>query len=134
MSMEQILDKARELGGMLAESAQFKQMAELEQAALESPAIVDLYGEYNDLQEQAEALSLEEGGEPEKDNLRRDLEKVEERLSNHPEIIALESARAGFGALMDQVNRVLQVALQGGEEEGGCGPEGCAGCQGCGAR
>ena len=42
MSMEQILDKARELGGMLAESAQFKQMAELEQAALESPAIVDL--------------------------------------------------------------------------------------------
>ena len=134
MSMEQILDKARELGGMLAESAAFNQMVELEQAAMESPAIADLYGEYTDLQEQMEAMSLEEGGEAEKDGLRRDLEEVEERLSNHPEIKALESARAGFDALMAQVNHALQNALQGGEEAGGCGPEGCAGCQGCGAR
>ncbi|MDD4080667.1 MAG: YlbF family regulator [Eubacteriales bacterium] len=134
MSMEQILDKARELGGMLAESAEFNKMVELEQAAMESPDVTDLYGEYTDLHEQMEALSLEEGGEAEKDDLRRDLEGVEERLSNHPEIKALEAARAGFNALMARVNRALQTALQGEEEESGCGPDGCAGCQGCGSR
>ncbi len=135
MSMELILEKARELGEMLAESAEFTRMVELEQGAMESADITDLYGEYTDLQEQMEAIALEEGGSAAADDLRREIEEIEERLSKQPELRALEAARSGFNALMAQVNRTLQIALQGEEvEESGCGPAGCAGCQGCGTR
>jgi len=135
MSMELILEKARELGEMLAESAEFTRMVELEQGAMESADITDLYGEYTDLQEQMEAIALEEGGSAAADDLRREIEEIEERLSSQPELRALEAARSGFNALMAQVNRTLQIALQGEEvEESGCGPAGCAGCQGCGTR
>lgn len=136
MSMELILEKARELGEMLAESAEFTRMVELEQGAMESADITDLYGEYTDLQEQMEAIALEEGGSAAADDLRREIEGIEERLSSQPELRALEAARSGFNALMAQVNRTLQIALQGEEEEeeSGCGPAGCAGCQGCGTR
>ncbi|NLG58145.1 MAG: YlbF family regulator [Clostridiales bacterium] len=135
MSMELILEKARELGEMLAESAEFTRMVELEQGAMESADITDLYGEYTDLQEQMEAIALEEGGSAAADDLRREIEEIEERLSSQPELRALEAARSGFNALMAQVNRTLQIALQGEEEEeNGCGPAGCAGCQGCGTR
>lgn len=135
MSMENILDKARELGGMLAQSEPFTQMVELEQAAMEDPDITDIYGEYTSLREQLQALDMEEEGHGvAADNLRRELDALETRLNERPEIRALEAARAGFNALMAQVNRVLQIALQGEDEEDGCGEGGCAGCQGCSVR
>lgn len=135
MSMENILEKARELGELLADSEAFSEMVRLEQAAMEDPDIADLYGEYSDLREQLDALDTnEEGGEVAADKLRRYLDSLEGRLNERPEIKALEEGRARFNAMMAQVNRVLQLALQGGEEEGGCGGGGCAGCQGCGTR
>lgn len=135
MSMENILEKARELGELLADSEAFSEMVRLEQAAMEDPDIADLYGEYSDLREQLDALDTnEEGGEVAADKLRRDLDSLEGRLNERPEIKALEEGRARFNAMMAQVNRVLQLALQGGEEEGGCGGGGCAGCQDCGTR
>ncbi len=135
MSMEQIMEKARELGEMLAQSEPFTQMVKLEQAAMEDADITDIYGEYSDLREQLEALDMgEEGGDVAADNLRRDLDALEEQLNNRPEIRDLEAARASFNALMAQVNRVLQIALQGEDEDEGCGEGGCAGCQGCSVR
>ena len=135
MSMEQIMEKARELGEMLAQSEPFTQMVKLEQAAMEDADITDIYGEYSDLREQLEALGMgEEGGDVAADNLRRDLDALEEQLNNRPEIRDLEAARASFNALMAQVNRVLQIALQGEDEDEGCGEGGCAGCQGCSVR
>jgi cell fate (sporulation/competence/biofilm development) regulator YlbF (YheA/YmcA/DUF963 family) len=133
--MEQIMEKARELGEMLAQSEPFTQMVKLEQAAMEDADITDIYGEYSDLREQLEALDMgEEGGDVAADNLRRDLDALEEQLNNRPEIRDLEAARASFNALMAQVNRVLQIALQGEDEDEGCGEGGCAGCQGCSVR
>ncbi len=135
MNLENILDKARELGEMLARSEPFTRMAALEQAAMEDADIADLYGEYSDLREQLEALDMsEEGGDVAADNLRRDLDALEGRLNERPEILRLEEARGSFNALMNQVNRVLQLALQGEDEEEGCGAGGCAGCQGCDVR
>ena len=135
MSMELILAKARELGEMLAESEAFTSLEKLENAAMEDAELAGLYGGYSDLREQLQALDLEEEADSvAADNLRRELDELEGTLTARPEIKALEEARERFGALMDQVNQVLQIALQGEDMEAGCDAGGCAGCQGCDVR
>ncbi len=134
MSMELILAKARELGEMLAESEAFTSLEKLENAAMEDaePGRA-LRGIFRP--EALQALDLEEEADSAAaDNLRRELDELEGTLTARPEIKALEEARERFGALMDQVNQVLQIALQGEDMEAGCDAGGCAGCQGCDVR
>lgn len=134
MSMEQILEKARELGEMLAQSEEFTELGQLEEAAMADPDIEALYAQFADIREKQETLEMaEEADGVAADNLQRELDELEEQLSQRPEIKSLESARARFGMLMDQVNRVLQITLEGGEADS-CGEGGCAGCQGCSVR
>ncbi len=134
MSMELIMEKARELGELLAQSEVFTELSKLEQSAMANPDIEAIYTQYAALREQMDALHMaEEADNVAADNLKRDLSDLETQLSQRPEIKELEMARVRFGSLMEQVNRVLQIALEGGEADG-CGEGGCAGCQGCSVR
>ncbi|MGI6694627.1 MAG: YlbF family regulator [Christensenellales bacterium] len=128
MSMELILEKARELGEMLAESEAYKELGRLEESAMANTEIEGMYTRYAALRERM----AEEEESASADSLKNELEELEAELSQHPQIKALQIARTRFGGLMEQVNRVLQIALEGGESS--CGEGGCASCQGCSVR
>ena len=135
---ELILEKARELGEMIAASEEYKAMRSLEAEASSDQEISDLYAEYADLRDQLRSLSME--NEPNREaisELQRQAEAVEAKLGQQSKMIDLDKARKSFNGLMDGINRTLQSQLEGEEEydyESACGSGGCEGCSGCGSR
>jgi len=137
--MENILEKARELGQLIAASEEFQKMNNLEETASSNPEVSDLYTQYADLRDQIAAAEMEEDADDEAlDTMMDQAQELEERINRHPGILELNLARLSFNQMMDRVNRALQAQLTGEDEfedlEGGCGTAtGCAGCSGCGS-
>jgi cell fate (sporulation/competence/biofilm development) regulator YlbF (YheA/YmcA/DUF963 family) len=135
---ELILEKARELGEMIASSKEFQTMRSLEAEASSDQAISDLYAEYADLRDQLRSLSME--NEPNGEAitaLQSQAEAVEGKLGQQSKMKDLDLARKSFNVLMDGINRTLQSQLEGDEAsdyESACGSGGCEGCSGCGSR
>jgi cell fate (sporulation/competence/biofilm development) regulator YlbF (YheA/YmcA/DUF963 family) len=135
---ELILEKARELGEMIASSKEFQTMRSLEAEASSDQAISDLYAEYADLRDQLRSLSME--NEPNGEAitaLQSQVEAVEGKLGQQSKMKDLDLARKSFNVLMDGINRTLQSQLEGDEAsdyESACGSGGCEGCSGCGSR
>jgi cell fate (sporulation/competence/biofilm development) regulator YlbF (YheA/YmcA/DUF963 family) len=136
---ELILEKARELGEMIASSKEFQTMRSLEAEASSDQAISDLYAEYADLRDQLRSLSME--NEPNGEAitaLQSQVEAVEGKLGQQSKMKDLDLARKSFNVLMDGINRTLQSQLMEGDEasdyESACGSGGCEGCSGCGSR
>ena len=134
---EAILEKARELGELLAQSEEFKTMRALETEASANEEISGLYAQYADLRDEMQALELED--EPDKEamtNITAKAKKLENKINKLPRMKAVNEARAKFNYLMENVNRMLQVALQGEEADDGfsCASGGCESCSGCSVR
>lgn len=133
---ENILEKARELGELIAKSDVFMTLKNKEDETSANAEVSDLYANYADLSDQLQAAAMEE--EPDADlvrDLSRQREAVAQKLNQHPGMQETAQARQEFNDLMDSVNRELQVALDPDSafEPEGCGSEGgCAGCSGCG--
>lgn len=138
--MEHILEKARELGKLIADSEVFTTMTTLEEQASSDSEISELYANYTDLRDQFSALQLEDEDENQDQlvALATQLRKMEADLNSRDKMAALSDARNQFDRLMNQVNRALQSQIMGedwAEDEDdmeGYGPQGCAGCSGCG--
>ncbi len=135
---ENLLGKARELGEMIAATAEYQTMRNLEEDASKDPEISDLFAQYADLRDQLRMMELdgEEEGEA-YDELSRKADEVEEQVNAKDKMKSVNQARSAFNLLMDGINRTLQTALTGEEEydyESACGSGGCEGCQGCSVR
>ena len=135
---ETLLDKARELGEMIAATTEYQTMRNLEEDASKDPEISDLYAQYADLRDQMRMLELE--GEQDAaaiDELNRQAEEVEKQVNAKSKMQSVSQARSAFNLMMDKVNRILQAALTGEEAydyDTACGSGGCEGCQGCSVR
>jgi len=133
--MEHILEKARELGQLIAASTEFTRMNELSDQVSENPQVADLYAEYADLRDQIAAMELDGEDEAEILKLEQQADAVQDRIGRLPGMAEVNLARLTFNRLMDRINRALQAQLTGEDEfaeEAGCGSGGCAGCAGCG--
>ncbi|MGI6725445.1 MAG: YlbF family regulator [Christensenellales bacterium] len=135
--MEKILEKARELGRLIAQSEEFINMNALDEKMSQDPEVSDLLARYADLRDQI--AGMEAGGDAPEQNL-QDLENqadtLQEQISRHESMLQVSIARLTFSRMMDRVNRALQAQLTGEDEfaeEWGCGSGGCAGCSGCGS-
>ena len=67
------------------------------------------------------------------------MEEAEAALNEQPLVKELQTARADFSQMMENVNRILRLVITGEtEEESGCGGScsgcsgGCGSCGGCG--
>ncbi len=135
---ENLLEKARELGEMIAATTEYQTMRSLEEEASGDPEISDLFAQYADLRDQLRMLELDgeqEGAEF--DELSRKAEEVEEQVNAKSKMKSVNQARSAFNLLMEGVNRTLQTALTGEEAydyDSACGSGGCEGCQGCSVR
>ncbi len=134
--MENILEKARELGQLIAESEEFKNLNQEENKASSNTELSDLFATYADLRDQIAEKELDEEADEDALNaLEDEADKIQEQIANHASMVEANIARLNFNRLMERVNRALQAKLTGEDEfaEAGCGSEGgCAGCSGCG--
>ncbi len=135
-----ILSAAQQLGILLRESEEFTTMQEREVDALLDNELQGQYREYALARQSLQEAEMQ----PERDEdsivqFRMEISRLESELSQGETLISLNTARAGFDRLMQQVNTVLEEVLNPKDEEeeafmgAGCGTaSGCDGCSGCG--
>lgn len=134
---ETLLEKARELGELIAATAEYQTMRGLEEDASKDPEISDLYAQYADLRDQMRMMELDGKQDEALDELGRKADEIEEQVNAKSKMQSVSQARSAFNLLMDGINRTLQAALTGEEAydyDTACGGGGCEGCQGCSVR
>ena len=129
---EQVILKAKELAGIIAQSPEYITMRATEDAAGQEETLQELFKKYDGIHRDIEEITLKK--EPDFDQmdaLARELEEVQQQIKAQPMYQALQDARKKFSGMMAQVNAELSAVLNPGGGNGGCGGN-CAGCSGCG--
>ena len=128
-----VIEKAKELAGVIAQSPEYITMRATEDAAGQDTQLQELFKKYDGIHRDIEEITLKK--EPDFDQmdaLARELEEVQQQIKAMPMYQALQSARKQFSDMMGQVNQELSSVLNpGGNSGGGCSGN-CAGCSGCG--
>ncbi len=127
-----VIDKAKELASIIAQSPEYITMRATEDAAGQDEALQELFKQYDSIHRDVEDETLKK--EPNFDrigSLTRDLDTVQQQIKAQPMYQALQQARKGFSDMMGQVNAELSATLNPGGSQGGCSGN-CAACGGCG--
>ncbi|MBR4359528.1 MAG: YlbF family regulator [Clostridia bacterium] len=130
---QSVIEKARELAGIIAQSPEYITLRATEDAATQDEALTAYFARYHEIHRQIEEETLKKEPNFEKiGDLSRELDEAQEQLKQQPMYQALQGARRTFTAMMNQVNAELSSVLNpNGAAAGGCSGN-CAGCSGCG--
>lgn len=130
MDKNTILEKAKELGMMIAESEEFKQAKEAEQKQLEDPEAQKLMAEYI---KRREELSMRATNpdltKEEYEKIMLDAQAEFARLCINENIKNYLDKNKEFSDLVEKVNAII-VHFVKGDDAGGCSGS-CSGCSGC---
>ena len=127
-----VLDKAKELANVVAQSPEYIAMRATEDAAGQDERLQELFKKYDGIHREIEEITLKK--EPDFDQmdaLARELEEVQGQIKAMPMYQSLQQARKQFSDMMGQVNAELSAVLNPGGSQGGCSGN-CAACGGCG--
>ena len=127
-----VIDKAKELASIIAQSPEYITMRATEDAAGQDEQLQELFKQYDSIHRDIEDATLK--NEPDFDkigSLTRDLDTVQQQIKAQPLYQALQQARKGFSDMMGAVNAELSSVLNPGGSQGGCSGN-CAACGGCG--
>ena len=127
-----VIDKAKELANIIAQSPEYITMRATEDAAGQDEHLQELFKQYDSIHRDVEDATLK--SEPDFDkigSLTRDLDDVQQQIKAQPLYQALQQARKGFSDMMGQVNAELSSVLNPGGSQGGCSGN-CSACGGCG--
>ena len=129
---QQVIEKAKELAGVIAQSPEYITMRATEDAAGQEETLQELFKKYDGIHRDIEEITLrKEPDFDQMDALARELEEVQQQIKAQPMYQALQTARKQFSDMMAQVNAELSAVLNpGGNQGGGCSGN-CAGCSGC---
>ena len=129
---QQVIEKAQELAGVIAQSPEYITMRATEDAAGQDAELQELFKKYDGIHRDIEEITLKKEPDFEQmDALARELEEVHGQIKARPMYQALQAARKQFSDMMAQVNQELSSVLNPGGSQGGCSGN-CAGCAGCG--
>lgn len=130
---QSVIEKAKELAGVIAQSPEYITMRATEDAAGQDEALQELFKKYDGIHRDIEEITLKK--EPDFDQmdaLARELEEIQQQIKVMPMYQALQAARKQFSDMMGQVNGELSAVLNpNGNSGGGCSGN-CAACGGCG--
>lgn len=130
MATEKILEKAKELGIMIAESEEFKILKEAEQIQLADEKAQQMMMDYNTsreaLSERASAPGLTK---EDWEKLQMDAQAEFIKLCQNEKIKNYLDANQRFSDLINQVNAIIAHFVKG-EDQSGCSGS-CASCRGC---
>ena len=129
--MNEIIEKARELGKMLAESDELKALKGAEELQLSDPDAQVLMMEYANAREAAAKKAQDpemtkEGFE----EIQSELESAFQKLMTNDNIKRYIEANNQFKSIMNQVNSIIAYYVKGEEQQGSCTGN-CSTCGGC---
>ena len=129
---QSVIEKAKELAGVIAQSPEYIAMRATEDAANQEEALTALFAQYDEIHRQIEEITLrKEPDFDQMDALARELEEIMEKIKAQPLYQALQAARKQFSGMMAQVNAELSSVLNPNGSQGGCSGN-CSACNGCG--
>ena len=125
--------KTRELAEAFMGSEEYIEMKAAEDIAIQNEAAAGIMSQYMERQKELEAIMLK--NEPDVKSMNRlsgEMEALQKKLQETPDIANLTQARNAFTNLINQVNQVLRFTITGemGDESEDCAESGTAGCTG----
>ena len=128
--MEEILQKAKELGVMIADSREFINMKAAEEKQLSDPEAQKLMMEYAQTRDELSKRASKDGITKEDfEEIKFESQKAFEKICENENIKAYLEANRKFSSLIEQVNSIIGYFVKGGEESGCSGN--CSSCGGC---
>ena len=129
--MNQIIEKARELGQMIADSDEIKALKGAEELQLADPEAQELMMEYANTREAiSKKASNPDISKEEFEKIQGEMEAAFAKLMTNENIKRYIEANKEFKSLIDQVNAIIAYYVKGEEQSGGCSGN-CASCGGC---
>lgn len=125
-----IIEKARELGKMIVDSDEFRNLKLSEKMLETDEKSIQLMMEYQSIQDELLAALQSGKDSSEIDALRDKFMAKQDEIGNYEVTRNFLNARTEFENLMQQVNDAI-ASLVRESEETGCSDHGCAGCSGC---
>jgi len=131
--MSEVFIKTRELAEAIMRSEEYLKMKEAEDVAIQNEEAAAIMAQYMERQQELEAIMMKNDPDVEGMNrLSSEMEALQKKLQETPDIANLTAARNGFTNLINQVNQVLRFTITGemGDEADDCENAGEAGCTG----
>lgn len=128
-----ILEKARELGLALSETEEFQNMVATRVALETNEFVSKTLQEFKDKQEElVNLLSTEDADRLQIAALSRDVEALQEQLTENPVFSGAMQAQNAFQVLMNQINQEIGacIGMPVSDEDAACSGS-CDGCSGC---
>lgn len=130
VKMEKILEKAKELGIMIAESEQFAAIKAAEENQVADPEADALMAEFTKKQEEySKRMANPEITKEEFESIKQEAQADFEKICQNKNIKAYLDANREFANLINQVNSIIGYFVKGGEASGCSGS--CSTCGGC---
>lgn len=130
MNQAEILEKARELGMMIAESDEFKKLKETEQAQLADPDAQQMMADYNAKREEfAQIASRDDLTKEDWEKLNMNAQAEFIKLCQNENIKNYLDANQLFQDLISKVNSIIAHFVRGDDDSGCSGS--CSSCSGC---
>ena len=128
--MDEILQKAKELGMLIANSQEFALVKATEEAQLADEEATKLMMEYSNTQDElSKRASAPDVTKEEFENIRFEAQKAFEKICQNKNIKAYLDANRTFSAMIEQVNAIIGYFVKGGDSSGCSGN--CSSCGGC---
>lgn len=126
-----VLEKARELGEMLADSAEYKRMKDAEKAKNADEKAVSLLSEYNrKANEFAAKIKTAQPTPEELEQYRESLGSAFAELDANPVVHEFLEASKAFDDMMKNINSIIAFYVVPEKQGGSCGGN-CSSCGGC---
>lgn len=131
--MSEVFVKTRELAEAIMRSEEYLNMKSAEDVALQNEEAAGIMAQYMEKQQELEAVMMK--GDPDVESMNRisgEMEALQKKLQETPDIANLTLARNAFTNLINQVNQVLRFTITGemGDEADDCESAGTSGCTG----
>lgn len=128
--MEEILQKAKELGIMIAESGEFEKLKIAEERQLADPDAQKVMMEYATKRDElAKKASGPDVSKEEFEEIKNQMQVEFEKMCENENVKAYLDASNAFSNMINQVNSIIGYFVKGGDE-GGCSGN-CSSCGGC---
>ncbi len=129
--MNDIIEKARELGQMLSECDEFKALKGAEEMQLADPKAQELMMEYANTREVLAKKASDANVTKEAlESIQSEAQEAFNKLCTNKNITRYIEANKAFSTLIEQVNSIIAYYVKGEEQSGGCSGN-CSSCGGC---
>lgn len=128
--MDEVLQKAKELGMLIANSQEFALVKATEEAQLADEEATALMMEYSNTQDELSKKASDPNITKEEfEEIRNESQKAFEKICENKNIKAYLDANRSFSAMIQQVNSIIGYFVKGGDSSGCSGN--CSSCGGC---